>query len=73
MRQELDLQKFSQSVKKWRTKELKMTLRESAVNTGLSYATINRCENGSEPTVGTYITLCNWMGVSLTKYLKTIK
>lgn len=73
MKFEFDGKAFSKQLKQKRIIDLDIDLRTAATKTGLSAATISRCEHGKEPKLTTYFTLCKWLGTPVNQFIKTVK
>ena len=43
--------------------------RQAAQESGVSPATISRCERGMAPDVETFLRLCRWIGAAPTRYI----
>lgn len=53
--------KFSWDVAAYRT-DANQSLRQAAAEIGISFAALNRIENGKVPDVVSFATVCKWMG-----------
>jgi transcriptional regulator with XRE-family HTH domain len=61
MKQELDTEKLSKAIRTKRLVEDKLTLRQAAKKTTVSFATLSRMENHSVPEMTNLIKVCNWL------------
>ena len=61
MRSTVDTERLKVAVK---AKRGRMSLRDAAKDCGLDYQTLHRVEKGGKPDTDTFVTLCNWIGVS---------
>lgn len=69
---EFDLKGFSATLKKFRVSE-RYSLRQASKIIGASAATICRIEQGDNAEINTVLTLCEWMNVPITKFIKSKK
>ena len=64
-------EKFLKALKTHRLIKKNIGLREAAIEVGVSWATLSRCENGKTPHLCTFLKICSWIGVSPMEYIKS--
>jgi transcriptional regulator with XRE-family HTH domain len=72
MKQEVwifDFEGFSSALRQKRYVELRIDIREAALQIGVSISTLSRMENKKLPDLYTYFYCCQWLGVDMKKYL----
>lgn len=62
-----DAQAFSAALK---AKRAETPLRDLAPKVGISFSTLSRIEREGTPSLGHYITLCQWLDVPLERFVK---
>jgi transcriptional regulator with XRE-family HTH domain len=73
MRQkEFDLKKFADTFNKHRTNE-RYSLRQIAKILGSTAATLSRIENYRKADIDTVSTICEWMNIPITRFIKSKK
>lgn len=68
-KRQFDLLSFSKDVKKYRS-ILNIGLRGAAKQIGTTAATLCRIENGRQAEINTVLTICDWMNITIEKYIK---
>lgn len=68
MKQELDTEKLSKAIRTKRLVDEKLTLRQVAKKTKVSFATLSRMENKSIPEMGNLIKVCNWLKMPVSDF-----
>jgi transcriptional regulator with XRE-family HTH domain len=68
MKQELDTEKLSKAIRTKRLVEDKLTLRQAAKKTKVSFATLSRMENQSVPEMTNLIKVCNWLNTPVSDF-----
>lgn len=69
---EFDGEKFRQAVKLKRG-SLGLSLRAMSDLTGVHFATLSRCENGTLPDLNTFALICEWLGEPMLAFHKKTK
>ena len=68
------MNKFTERLSQLMIEKRELTsLRDIALMTGISPATLHRIENGRIPSLGTFVVLCRWLEVNPSDLLKLIE
>ena len=60
--------KLGEDVKTKRAIKMRISLGMLSLELGVSPSTLSRIENGHEPDINTFATVCEWLGAKMEKY-----
>lgn len=57
---------------KQRRIESRQSLRQAALDAGVSFSTLSRVEDGAQPDLATFTKLCAWLGIAPSSFFRTV-